>query len=90
MSEDSLDDGLLVLRCQRGDPEAFREVVNRWEPRLYYYLRRVLGNDGTVWDVLQETWLEHKGMELRLRDSDGPGLADRTEGPPIHRPKAVA
>jgi RNA polymerase sigma-70 factor (ECF subfamily) len=57
MSEDNLDDGLLVLRCQRGDPEAFREIVNRWEPRLYYYLRRLLGNDGAVWDVLQETWL---------------------------------
>jgi RNA polymerase sigma-70 factor (ECF subfamily) len=57
MSEDNLDDGLLVLRCQRGDPEAFREIVKRWEPRLYYYLRRLLGNDGTVWDILQETWL---------------------------------
>jgi RNA polymerase sigma-70 factor (ECF subfamily) len=57
MNEDSLDGGLLVLRCQRGDPEAFREVVNRWEPRLYYYLRRVLADDSAVWDVLQETWL---------------------------------
>ena len=57
MSEDSVDDGLLVLRCQKGDPEAFRAIVNRWEPRLYYYLRRVLGHDGAVWDVLQETWL---------------------------------
>lgn len=25
MSEESLDDGLLVLRCQRGDPEAFQQ-----------------------------------------------------------------
>ena len=57
MSEDNLEDGLLVLRCQRGDPEAFREIVNRWEPRLYYYLRRMLTDDSAVWDVLQETWL---------------------------------
>jgi RNA polymerase sigma-70 factor (ECF subfamily) len=57
MNEDRSSDGLLVLRCQRGDPQAFREVVNRWEPRLYYYLRRVLADDSAVWDVLQETWL---------------------------------
>ncbi|MCU0913152.1 MAG: RNA polymerase sigma factor [Planctomycetes bacterium] len=57
MTEDSFDGGVLVLRCQRGDPEAFRELVHRWEPRLYYYLRRILPDDSTVWDVLQETWL---------------------------------
>ncbi len=57
MSEDNSDDGVLVLRCQRGDPEAFREIVNRWEPRLYYYLRRLLADDSAIWDVLQETWL---------------------------------
>ncbi len=57
MGEDSVDYGLLVLRCQRGDPEAFREIVECWEPRLYYYLRRILADDDAVWDVLQETWL---------------------------------
>ena len=57
MSEDKIDDGLLVLRCQRGDPDAFREVVQHWEPRLYYYLRRILADDSSVWDVLQEIWL---------------------------------
>jgi RNA polymerase sigma-70 factor (ECF subfamily) len=57
MSEDDEDNGVLVLRCQRGDPEAFRELVNRWEARLYYYLRRVLADDNAIWDVLQETWL---------------------------------
>ncbi len=57
MNEDNLNDGLLVLRCQRGDPEAFREIVSRWEPRLYYYLRRILADDSAIWDVLQEIWL---------------------------------
>ncbi len=57
MSADNVDDGLLVLRCQRGDPDAFREVVKRWEPRLYYYLRRILAEDSNVWDVLQDIWL---------------------------------
>ena len=57
MNEHRLDDGLLVLRCQRGDPEVFREIVECWEPRLHYYLRRILADDDAVWDVLQETWL---------------------------------
>jgi len=57
MEEDKISDAILVLRCQKRDESAFRELVNRWEPRLYYYLRRVVESDSAVWDVLQETWL---------------------------------
>lgn len=52
-----LQDAVLVLRCRRRDETAFEELVNRWEPRLYYYLRRIIENEDAVWDVLQETWL---------------------------------
>jgi RNA polymerase sigma-70 factor (ECF subfamily) len=57
MDEDKLQDGLLVLRCQRQEESAFRELVARWEPHLYYYLLRIIGDSNAVWDVLQETWL---------------------------------
>jgi len=57
MEQDNVSDAILVLKCQRRDEMAFRELVNRWEPRLYYYLRRVVENENAVWDVLQETWL---------------------------------
>jgi RNA polymerase sigma-70 factor (ECF subfamily) len=56
-SEELLHDAVLVLRCCRRDEKAFRELVNRWEPRLYYYLRRIIEDEDAVWDVLQETWL---------------------------------
>lgn len=48
---------LLVLRCQRGDAGAFRELVNTWERPLVYYIRRLLGPRDVEFDVLQEVWL---------------------------------
>ena len=57
MEQDKLSDALLVLNCQQRDESAFRELVNRWEPHLYYYLRRTIKNENAVWDILQETWL---------------------------------
>ncbi len=57
MEQDNVPDAILVLKCQRRDESAFRELVNRWQPRLYYYLRRVVENENAVWDILQETWL---------------------------------
>lgn len=48
---------ILALKCQRHDDSAFKEIVNLWEPRLYYYLRRLVGNESFLWDILQETWL---------------------------------
>jgi RNA polymerase sigma-70 factor (ECF subfamily) len=56
MEQDKVSDAVLVLNCQRRDKAAFRELVDRWEPRLYYYLRRIVENENDVWDVLQETW----------------------------------
>jgi RNA polymerase sigma-70 factor (ECF subfamily) len=57
MEQDKLSNAFLVLGCQKRDEPAFRELVNRWEPRLYYYLRRIVENENDVWDILQETWL---------------------------------
>jgi RNA polymerase sigma-70 factor (ECF subfamily) len=57
MEQDNLSNAILVLKCQRRDEKAFREIVNSWEPRLYYYLRRIVENENDVWDILQETWL---------------------------------
>jgi RNA polymerase sigma-70 factor (ECF subfamily) len=49
---------LLVLRCRRGDPEAWRELVGLFERRLLYYIRRLLSNERDAWDALQQTWME--------------------------------
>jgi RNA polymerase sigma-70 factor (ECF subfamily) len=57
MKQDKVSDAILVLRLQRRDESAFQELVNRWEPRLYYYLRRIIEDENAVWDILQESWL---------------------------------
>jgi len=57
MEQDKQSNAILVLKCQRRDEKAFREIINNWEPRLYYYLRRIVENENDVWDILQETWL---------------------------------
>ena len=57
MEQYEFSNAILILKCQKRDEAAFREIVNRWEPRLYYYLRRIVENESDVWDTLQETWL---------------------------------
>ena len=49
---------LLVLRCQRGQRDALEELVRNWEKRLFYYVRRLVGDEQTAWQVLQETWVK--------------------------------
>jgi len=49
---------LLVLRCRRGDVQAFRELVGTFERRLFYYLRRLTDDEQEAWDLIQQTWLK--------------------------------
>jgi RNA polymerase sigma-70 factor (ECF subfamily) len=64
---DQLREHLLVLRCQAGDPDAFGEIVNRYSPRLRYYLLKLLGNPEAAVDAAQEVWLDvYRGIG-RLR-----------------------
>ena len=68
MEQDRLADAVLVLSCQKRDEPAFRELVNRWQPRLYYYVRRIVEDENAVWDVLQETWLAVYQKIRKLED----------------------
>jgi RNA polymerase sigma-70 factor (ECF subfamily) len=54
---DRIYERLLVVRCQTGDEAAFAELVDRYHPRLRYYLRTVVDDDHAVDDVLQDVWL---------------------------------
>ncbi len=59
---------LLVLRCQAGDDAAFAELVERYGPRLRYFVRRLLGEADAA-DVLQDVWLDvYRGIG-RLADA---------------------
>lgn len=70
MSEhaDRLDEALLVLRCQTGDEAAFVELIARYGQRLRYFVRKRLGRDDAVDDVLQEVWIDVLRQLPRLND----------------------
>ena len=58
---------LLVVRCQCRDPDAVREVVERYGPRLRYYLRKLLKRQD-VEDAMQDVWLQTLRRLATLRD----------------------
>ena len=55
---DRLYEHLLVVRCQTGDEVAFTELVECYQPRLRYYLRKMLHDLQGAEDALQEVWLD--------------------------------
>jgi RNA polymerase sigma-70 factor, ECF subfamily len=66
---DQLYERLLVLRCQTGDQAAFAALVERYSPRLLYYLRKMLGEaKADAEDVLQEVWFDVFRAAPRLND----------------------
>jgi RNA polymerase sigma-70 factor (ECF subfamily) len=54
---DRLYERVLVVRCQAGDEAAFAELVERYQPRLRYYLRKMLPDAAGAEDALQDVWL---------------------------------
>ncbi len=59
---------LLVVRCQRGERSAFEELFQGWERRLFFYIRRLVGNEEEAWQILQEVWLQVLRGITSLRD----------------------
>lgn len=51
-------DALLVVRAQAGDEAAFAELVERFSPRLRYFLRKLLASADAAEDALQDVWLD--------------------------------
>src|SRR5687767_12769888 len=49
---------VLVVRCQAGDEAAFEELVERYAPRLRYFLRKLLSSTEVAEDCLQDVWLD--------------------------------
>lgn len=60
---------LLVLRCQTGDEDAYRELVGRFGPRLRYFLRKLVGQVDRADDLAQEVWLDVLRQLPRLKDA---------------------
>src|SRR5438105_3226823 len=65
---DRLYERVLVLRCQAGDEDAFAELVERYQPRLRYFLRKMLRPAEATEDALQDVWLAVFRGLARLAD----------------------
>ena len=61
-------DELLVLGSQNGDTQAWRQLVNRWQPRFYAQARRLTGHRDGAADVTQDTWMAVMRSIHRLED----------------------
>lgn len=66
--KETLYDQLLVIRSQRGDRAALSELIERWEPRLFYFARRLVDQEADAWDILQKTWVKVVRRISSLRD----------------------
>ncbi|WP_412792314.1 RNA polymerase sigma factor [Streptomyces sp. MS06] len=64
------DDGLLVVRCQLGEREAFRELVAVWHPALRRYVRGMVGSPHLADDLAQEAWVAVVRGLPRLRQPE--------------------
>jgi len=53
----SLADVELAARVRRGDREAFRQIMQRCNQRVFRMARSVVGNDAEAEDVVQEAYL---------------------------------
>lgn len=51
-------DEWIALRCQHGEPEAFRDLVREMERPLLYFVQKLLRDEDKALDVLQEVWLK--------------------------------
>ncbi|MFG3657071.1 RNA polymerase sigma factor [Streptomyces sp. NPDC047706] len=63
-------DGLLVVRCQLGEREAFRELVALWHPRLWRYVRSMVSSPHLADDLAQEAWVAVVRGLPRLRQPE--------------------
>lgn len=52
-----MDNELLAIRCQLGEPDALDELVARWHPALHRYVRGLLPTDDQAGDVIQDVWI---------------------------------
>lgn len=83
---EELHDRLLVIRCQAGDPAALLELVKRHQAGLAYYLRKMLGEEAGVEDLLQDLWLDVLRRLPGLRDAAAfPAWVFRIARDHVHR-----
>ena len=48
----------LVSRCQRGDMQAFNELVNKYRGKVYAMIYNMIHNEQDAWDLAQDGFLK--------------------------------
>lgn len=52
-----IEEHLTILLAQQGDRDAFHRLLDLYDTRLLYFVRRILGETDGALDVLQSVWL---------------------------------
>jgi RNA polymerase sigma factor (sigma-70 family) len=52
-----IEEEIWVLQAQRGDEEAFAQLMDRYDRKLVYYLMRFTARPELALDVAQEVWI---------------------------------
>ncbi|MGE0607810.1 MAG: RNA polymerase sigma factor [Pirellulales bacterium] len=59
-----------ILLAQQGSREAFSQLVDTYDRRLLYFVRRILGDVDGAFDVMQSVWLVVHRKLTRLKSPD--------------------
>lgn len=57
-SESSLEDDKLVKRAIKGDQDAFKLLMNKYQKPLYYHIIKMVKNNEQVEDIIQESFVK--------------------------------
>ncbi len=57
LNQDGVNDDRLMVAAARGNTEAFRRLVSRWEQSLFAFLYHMVGSTEDAEDIAQETFL---------------------------------
>lgn len=67
----ALDDAILVERAQRGEMDAFGQLVAKYQDRIYNAIYRIAGGPEEAGDLTQETFLKAMASIGRFRHQSG-------------------
>ncbi len=54
----SEEEGLLIKRCQRGDWQAFEELIEQKRQRIFWIAYQITGDEEGALDITQETFIK--------------------------------
>lgn len=68
--KEQIEEQMIVMQAQLGSDEAFERLIHRYQARLTYYIRRLVGDTGASEDVLQSVWLNAYKNLPKLRHTE--------------------